>query len=99
MAMSQQLKVGPELLNPSRESWIAYYIFAVLTLGTLGGGWLWLKSSGYTGADYTLALIGILILSAVFGGVTIMCHLLGHLIDEIDELKREGGRPRMKDEG
>ncbi len=87
-----QLKVGPELLTPSRESWLGYYVFAFLTLGTLGGGWLWLRSSGLMGDAYWLALLAILILGTVCLGITIVCHLMGHLFDLLEDRSSQGGR-------
>lgn len=90
MSSYSQVKVGPELLSASRESWLGYYVFAFLTLLSLGGGYAWLRSSGLTGDAYWLGLLGILILSAVCVGITIICHLMGHLFDELEERRGRG---------
>jgi len=85
--MRNQVKLGPELLNASRESWISYYVFAFGAIATLGGGYAILRASGLVGSDYWLALLGVLILAAVFGGIAIVCHLMGHLFDELAEMR------------
>ena len=88
MNARNQVTLGPELLDASRESWTAYYVFAFATILTLGGGYYWLRHSGMEGANYWLGLIGVLILSLVSGGICIMCHLMGHMIDMLDEMKK-----------
>lgn len=88
MSAYNQIKVGPELISNSREAWLGYYVFTGLALVSLGGGYLWLRGSGFESAQYWLALIGILILFLVSLGIGIMCHLLGHLIDMVDEVRR-----------
>ncbi|MEO8377720.1 MAG: hypothetical protein ABI579_08610 [Candidatus Sumerlaeota bacterium] len=87
MSYNAQLKLGPELISNSREAWSAYYLFVVLSLGTLGGGYFAIRHSGVSGTDYWLLLLGVVILAAVFGGIAIMCHLLGHIIDTLDEIR------------
>ncbi len=91
MSFYKQVKVGPELLTPSGESWIAYYAFAFLTIASLGGGYWLLRRSELTGPDYFLGLLGVLILTVACAGITIMCHLMGHLLDEVAELRKRGG--------
>ncbi|MCC6547505.1 hypothetical protein IT570_10095 [Candidatus Sumerlaeota bacterium] len=86
MPYNSQLKLGPELISNSREAWTAYYVFVVLSVGALGGGYFAVRQSGVTGTDYWLLLLGVVILSAIFGGIAIMCHLLGHIIDTLDEV-------------
>lgn len=88
MMKSSQLKVGRELINNSQEAWLGYYVFAVLTIAILGGGYYLIRRSGLTGAEYGLALIGVFIMTLVSAGISIMCHLLGHIIDMIEEQKR-----------
>lgn len=84
-----QLKVGPELISNSREAWLGYYVFTGLALAMLGGGYLLVRQSGVQGADYWLLLVGVFLLSLVAGGIAVMCHLLGHVIDMIDEMRRD----------
>ena len=91
MSAYNQVKFGPELLSNSREAWLGYYVFVVLALGSLGGGYFLLRRSGLEGGDYWLAMLGILILSLVSLGIAIMCHLLGHVIDMIDDLAKKSG--------
>lgn len=98
MSLYGQVKVGPELLNPSRESWLGYYVFAAATLAILGGGNYWLRHSGLQGGEYWLALIGLLILGLVSLGITIMCHLMGHLIDMVNDLKSISGEVATRPE-
>src|SRR5262249_17187144 len=101
MSGYKQLKVGPELLNPSRESWLGYYVFAAATLGILAGGNYLLRRSGLEGASYWLALLGLLTLALISAWIAIVCHLMGHLFDELDELKvqisdlKKGGDARQ----
>lgn len=83
-----QLKVGPELISNSREAWLGYYVFTGLALAVLGGGYLLVRQSGVQGADYWLLLVGVFLLSLVSGGIAVTCHLLGHVIDMLDELRR-----------
>lgn len=90
--MGSQVKLGPELLGASRESWISYYVFAAAAVATLGGGYGLVRASGLGGVEYWLMLLAVLILSAVFGGIAIVCHLMGHLFDELDAIRRQPQR-------
>lgn len=93
MAGYNQLKVGPELLSNSREAWLGYYVFVLLSLASLGGGYLWLRGSGLPEGQYALAMIGVLLLALVSLGIAIMCHLLGHLIDMVEALGQKESAP------
>ncbi len=90
MSTYNQVKLGPELLSAARESWLGYYVFAFLTLLSLGGGYAWLRSSGLSGDAYWLGLLGILILSTVCLGIAIVCHLMGHLFDLLESRADRG---------
>lgn len=87
MASYKQLKVGPELLSPSAESWLAYYLFAVLALAIPGLGGYWLNSSDLEGADYVLAMIGVGILFLIAASMTVLCHCIGHIMDYLVEIR------------
>lgn len=97
MHRTAQVKVGKELISNSQEAWLGYYVFAGTTVGVLGGGYLLLRRADLTGPDYWLALLGVLILAAVCMGISIMCHILGHVVDALDELHQhsspQSGRP------
>lgn len=91
MYRTGQLKVGKELISNSQEAWIGYYVFAFATLAVLGGGYFGLRRAQLSGPDYGLALLGILILAAVCMGICIMCHILGHIVDSLDQLQADRG--------
>lgn len=88
MNRTAQIKVGRELITNSQEAWLGYYAFALITITVLGGGYVLLRRAELTGADYWLALLGILILATVCLGICIMCHILGHIVDALDEMRR-----------
>ncbi len=87
MHPSAQVKVGKELISNSQEAWLGYYVFAFASLGVLGGGYPLLRHADLSGPDYWLVLLGILILAAVCLGICIMCHILGHIVDTLDEMR------------
>ncbi len=89
MRPTAQVKVGKELISNSQEAWLGYYVFAAATLGVLGGGYLLLRRADISGPDYWLVLLGILILAAVCLGICIMCHILGHIVDALDEIRAD----------
>lgn len=87
MRQTGQLKVGKELISNSQEAWLGYYVFALSTIGVLGGGYFSLRRAGLSGPDYWLGLLGVLILAAVCLGISITCHILGHIVDTLDEMQ------------
>lgn len=96
MAYNAQVKLGPELISNSREAWLGYYVFTLGAIAILGGGYWLVRRSGFEGADYWILLLGVAILAMVSLGVGVCCHLLGHLIDTVDELRLDGGKPGEK---
>jgi hypothetical protein len=90
MKKSMQIKLGPELLSASGESWLGYYVFAGLSLAILGGGALWLRNSGLEGGDRALATIGIGLGFLVSISTCMICHFMGHIFDWIEESENSG---------
>ena len=86
MSFYKQVKVGPELLSASGESWVGYYVFAILAILLLAGGGLLIENSAMQGTDKILCYIGVMILALVSTGISIVCHLMGHLFDSMNEL-------------
>lgn len=86
MYPTRQLKVGKELITNSQEAWLGYYVFAAASLVILAGGCIALRRAALTGPDYWIALMSVLILAAVCIGISIMCHLLGHILDELGRI-------------
>lgn len=87
MKRSNQIKVGKELITNSQEVWLGYYVFAVLTLLFLGGGYYFIRGLNLQGADYWISLLLVLTLSVVSMGICIMCHVLGHIVDSLDSIE------------
>lgn len=82
---TNQVKLGPELISNSREAWLGYYAFMALGLGILAGGAWAVGRSGATGTDYALLMMGVATLALVSFGIGVMCHLLGHIIDTLED--------------
>jgi hypothetical protein len=90
--MFKQMKVGPELLSPSAESWLAYYLFVLLTLAIPGIGGYWLGQSGLDGESFWIIFMGLCILFLISLSMCALCHFMGHVFDEINELKAQKHR-------
>ena len=89
--MVKQIKVGPELLSPSAESWLAYYFFVVLTLVIPALGGYWLGESGLEGVEFWVIFMGLSILFLISLSMTMLCHFMGHVFDELTEIKEQKG--------
>ena len=87
--MVKQVKVGPELLSPSAESWLAYYFFIVLTLTIPSLGGYWLGQSGLEGTEFWVVFMGLSILFLISLSMTMLCHFMGHMFDELTELRSQ----------
>ena len=99
MTSSYQLKAGRELMSNSREAWLGYYVFVIVALGTLGGGYLLVRRAGFEGGEYWLAMIGVLTLALVSLGIAVACHILGHIVDTLEELKAEVRSGQARENG
>lgn len=92
-----QLQLGPELINNSQEAWLGYYVFTGLGLLSLAGAaWLTI-AGGITGAAYVQALGGAVLLALVSFGIGVNCHLQGHILDTLEEIKRRLPPPASHD--
>lgn len=92
MHQTGQLKIGKERVSNSQEAWLEYYVFAAATVTVLGGGYLLLQRADISGTDDGLALLGILILAAACMGISIRCHLLGHIVDALVGMQQTSPR-------
>lgn len=91
MAYTAQVKLGPELISNAREAWLGYYVFAGLALAFLGGGYALLRMAGWQGPEYWLGLAAVLLLALVSAGISVMCHLFGHVLDILEAPAAGGG--------
>lgn len=84
---SAQIRVGPELLSSSAEAWLAFYGFAALSLVVLIAGSLLLREPSGLSLEALVVLGLTLGLFLLCLGLAVLCHLLGHLIDDLTELR------------
>jgi hypothetical protein len=87
--MFKQMKIGPELLSPSSESWLAYYLFVTLALLIPSLGAYCLGQSTLEPAAFWTVLMGLSILFLISVSMCMLCHFMGHMFDELKEIKEK----------
>lgn len=93
MAYLGQKKLGPELITHSQEAWLGYYLFTLFTAVVLAGGFWLVGRAELDPGLHLVAQLGVFILALVSAGIAILCHIAGHLFDELARTHGQGAPP------
>lgn len=89
MAVTERMKQEIVHLNHVQEAHVGAWVFAVLAFAVFVGGFWFIGRSDLRAAELIAALFGILTLAIVCAGLSMLCHLMVDLFEDLKLGKRD----------